>query len=96
MSAGESLSEPQFRSTKDIGYLESRDYPGNIGSLKFRPGGESDQRVKEIMKTARTEGIREPITIKGTGGRSWLHDGHHRYVAAKRLRIDVPVRDERP
>lgn len=75
----------------EIGYLESRDYAGKLKDLEFRPGGESDQRVKEIMESAKMGGIREPLDIRSPGTRSYLHDGHHRYVAAKRLGIKVPV-----
>lgn len=78
----------------ELAHLPSRDYAGKIGDIDFAPGGESDQRVKKIMETAKTEGIREPLEIRGPaqGASRYLHDGHHRYVAAKRLGIPIKVR----
>lgn len=92
MAAEDSLSGPQFYHPKEIGWIESRDYPGKLKDIKFAPGGESDKRVKAIMSTAKTEGIHEPVEVKRSGSRRWLHDGHHRYVAAKRLGIELPVK----
>lgn len=91
MSAEEHLNPAQFRHPGEIGYMESRDYSGKIGDLEFRPGGDSDKRVREIMGSAQSEGIREPLVVQRGGAGMYLHDGHHRYVAAKRLGINVPV-----
>lgn len=90
MSAADHLSVHQF-SPKEIGFLQSRDYGGSIKDIQFMPGGESDQRVKAIMESAKHEGIREPLDVRSNGGGRYLHDGHHRYIAAKRLGISVPV-----
>lgn len=84
------LNAEQFK-TEDIAFLPSRDYAGRIGDIEFTPGGESDKRVQEIMESAKTEGIREPLEVKGDDSR-YLSDGHHRFVAAKRLGISVPVK----
>ena len=94
MTASDHLSDIQFRNPGEMGFIGSRDYAGKIGDIEFAPGGESDHRVKKIMESAKTEGIKEPVEVKGPayGGERYLHDGHHRYVAAKRLGIDVPIK----
>lgn len=69
------------------------DYPGRLRDLDFAPGGESDKRVKKIMESARTEGIREPLEVSRQTIPATLQDGHHRYVAARRLGIHIPVRE---
>lgn len=79
----------------EIGYLRSRDWPAY--KLRDRPWHapgsdahrEFDERVREIMESAKTEGIRVPLEI-GPGG--YLHQGHHRWEAARRLDIEVPIR----
>lgn len=75
----------------DLGFMASRDHAGKLRDMKFAPGGESDQRVRKIMETASTEGIREPLEVNAKGT-PYLHDGHHRYEAARRLDIHIPVR----
>jgi hypothetical protein len=80
----------------EIGYLRSRDWPSY--KLKDRPwhapGSEShrefEEKVQGIMESAKTEGIREPLEV-GPGGQ-YLHQGHHRWEAARRLGIEVPLR----
>lgn len=80
----------------EIGHLRSRDWPAY--KLRDRPwhapGSEGhrefEQRVQEIMDSARTEGIREPLEIGPGDG--YLHQGHHRWEAARRLGIEVPIR----
>jgi hypothetical protein len=97
MAAEDHLNVRQMHPDK-IGFLESRDYPGKLKDIEFRPGGESDQRVQEIMKTAKTEGIKEPVEVRGyeNSSRPYLADGHHRVIAARRLGINVPVRGMGP
>lgn len=93
MTAGDHLSE-QFEMVhpKEIGYLQSRDHSGTLKDLKFDPKGEHADRVKEIMESAKTEGIREPLDVRMGPMTPYLHDGHHRYMAAKKLGIEVPVK----
>jgi ParB-like nuclease domain len=78
--------------SKEIGFLPSRDYPGKIGDIKYMPGGDHDKAVKSIKADAKLNGIQVPIRVVGAGGGSrFLADGHHRYVAGKELRIPIPV-----
>ena len=100
----EALSRQQFPPDvymvhpKEIGYLWSRDWPAY--RLRDRPwhapGSEGhrefDERVRDIMESAKTEGIREPLVIGQSGQGGYLHQGHHRWEAARRLGIEVPVR----
>lgn len=97
MGAEDVLSVRQMH-PDEMGFLESRDYAGKLKDIDFRPGGESDQRVNEIMKSAQTEGIREPLEVRGyeNSSRPYLADGHHRLVAARRLGIKVPVKGMGP
>jgi hypothetical protein len=97
----EALSQQQFPPDvymvhpNEIGYLRSRDWP--LHKLRDRPwhapGSEGHRKfeegVQEIMTSAKTEGIHTPLEI-GQGG--YLHQGHHRWEAARRLDIEVPVR----
>ena len=69
--------------------LKMRDYGGTLGELKFQPGGEHDERVKALAADIKENGFKEPIEI-GPGG--YLHNGHHRYLAAKKLNKPLPVR----
>ena len=88
------LSAEQFEMVhpKEIGYLQSRDYPGTLKDLKFDPKGEHAAKVKGIMESAKTEGIREPLDVRMGPGTPYLSDGHHRWMAAKKLNIQVPVK----
>lgn len=75
----------------EIGYLRARDWGDT--RLRDRPWekfGDEDfeRKVQEIMGTARTEGIREPVEVlNGT-----MHNGAHRWEAARRLNIELPIR----
>jgi len=91
MAAADHLNVEQF-DPEEIGHLQSRDYGGRLRDIDFAPGSESDRRVREIMRTAATSGIHTPISVKGTDTSRWLDDGHHRYVAARRLKIPIPVK----
>jgi hypothetical protein len=95
MTAADNLHPAQFRMMhpKELGHIQSRDYSGSIRDIQFMPGGESDTRVKAIMETAKSSGIKEPIDVRTSGGgQTYLHDGHHRYLAATRLGIPLPVK----
>jgi ParB-like chromosome segregation protein Spo0J len=92
VSAGDHLQPQQFH-PDDIGHLHSREYTGKLRDLDFAPGGPSDLRVKKIMESARSEGIHEPLIVSRATIPAQLHDGHHRYVAARRLGIHIPVRE---
>lgn len=82
-----------MRHPDEMGFLNLRDYAGTAKKLEFYPGGDSDKRVKKIMETASTEGIHEPISVNYRSGNPYIHDGHHRFVAAKRLGIQAPFRE---
>lgn len=77
----------------ELGHLQSRDWPGRIGDLEWDPQGEHHAR-KERIKGAMAAGEDlGPLEIRGAGaGRRYLHDGHHRYVAARELGLPVRVK----
>lgn len=76
----------------ELGFLKARDYYDT--PLSERPWEHSsnaedfDARVREIMDTAQHEGIREPVDVWGDR----MHDGAHRWEAARRLGIELPLR----
>jgi len=79
----------------EIGYLGARDFyhiplrerPWELGTPETRDA--FDARVREIMDSAQHEGIREPLDVFGPV----MHDGAHRWEAARRL--NIPVRIQR-
>lgn len=51
----------------------------------------STEKVADIMSTAKTQGIKTPVDVFQSGGKSYIINGHHRVEAATRLGQNVPV-----
>ncbi len=62
-------------------------------------GGSSTKTVKRYLKQIREHGIEsiDPISVVQINGKSYIVDGHHRYLAAKRLGVDeIPIKVVKP
>lgn len=77
----------------ELGHLESRDWPGKLRDLRFDPEGDTRKKIDAIKQVMSAGADLGPLEVRGAGtGRRYLHDGHHRYVAAKELGLPVKVR----
>lgn len=91
MSLQEEFKTVEF-APEELGHLESRDHAGKLADLRFDPQGDSRRKV-DAIKTAMAAGADlGPIEVRGASGRRYLHDGHHRWMAAKELGLPVKVR----
>lgn len=83
----EHLHPDQFR-----GFI-SHDYGTPIGETNLAPRWSDDERVKDIMRTARKYGFAKPVRVDYRENPPVLRDGHHRLEAGRRLGIPVPTVD---
>jgi RHS repeat-associated protein len=53
----------------------------------------SNNKLSDLVKKLRAEGIKDPVTVTEHGGRLYILDGHHRALAAPRAGIaEVPIK----
>ena len=86
----------------ELANLKSHQFPPfTLGELRQRwdaegvrnPHCDHEWRIREIMESARDEGILKPLMIGEwvVGEGDYLLEGHHRWSAAMRLDIEVPT-----
>lgn len=92
MSRREEFETVEFH-PDELGHLSSRDFGGKLRDMHFHPGEEHDEKVQSIKAAIEAGEEMPPIEIGGARtGKRYLHDGHHRYVAARELGLPIKVR----
>lgn len=108
MSAGDALSPQQFVNHNQLRAMYSGDFDvpmskvlpemrdfGHPSLDEFIPGtqrsfGTTDRYVNYLAKDIAKNGMQKPITVRGG---NVVKDGHHRALAAMKLRMrEIPVR----
>lgn len=101
MAAADHLSGPQFMSVKELGSYQSSDYPDKTADQTHahlrRAMNQVDfvnVRQHNLIRDVRDNGMQNPIEVDPES-RMLVH-GHHRFSAAKSLRMkEVPVKHKK-
>lgn len=93
------LNDQQFMSVKDMGNLQSQDFPGKTmhqayGILQKRKFTSDSAAIKQVklQNDIKANGMNNPIDVHTGYNPPMVGDGHHRYAAARSNRMkQVPV-----
>lgn len=100
MAASDHLSGAQFMSVRELGAYRSSDYPDKTMDQVTRMFGrqrlQSDRAMyghAKLKSSIRNEGFHEDEPVEVDPVNKIYGQGHHRYVAARSLRMkEIPVR----